>query len=169
MFHSVDPKLLDLNPFAAIGDQWMLITAGTKERCNTMTASWGGVGVLWGKNVATAYIRPQRYTKEFVDAQGYFTLSFFGEAYRKALNLCGSRSGRDVDKVRECGFTVAEAACGAPYFEQAGLVLVTTTPSTSGRSWRPWKTNEAAAGGVKEVLWNKNCKRSKSTGPSWRG
>ena len=124
MFHSVDPKLLDLNPFAAIGDQWMLITAGTKERCNTMTASWGGVGVLWGKNVATAYIRPQRYTKEFVDAQGYFTLSFFGEAYRKALNLCGSRSGRDVDKVRECGFTVAEAACGAPYFEQAGLVLV---------------------------------------------
>ena len=124
MFQKVDPKSLNLNPFAAIGDQWMLITAGTKERCNTMTASWGGLGVLWGAPMATAYIRPQRYTKQFVDDNEYFTLSFFSENYRPQLNLCGTKSGRDMDKVKACGFTVAEGAGGAPYFEQAELVLV---------------------------------------------
>lgn len=124
MFQKVDPKSLNLNPFAAIGDQWMLITAGTKGRCNTMTASWGGLGVLWGAPMATAYIRPQRYTKQFVDENEYFTLSFFSEDYRPQLSLCGTKSGRDMDKVKECGFTVAEGAGGAPYFEQAELVLV---------------------------------------------
>ncbi len=124
MFQNVDPKTLDLNPFAAIGSQWMLITAGTAEHCNTMTASWGGLGVLWGAPMATAYIRPQRYTKQFVDENEYFTLSFFPEEYRPQLGLCGSKSGRDVDKVKECGFTVAAGEGGAPYFEEAELVLV---------------------------------------------
>ena len=124
MFQKVDPKDLKDNVFSLIGDQWMLITAGTEERCNTMTASWGGLGVLWGAPAATCYIRPQRYTKEFVDREEYFTLSFFDESYRKALSLCGSKSGREVDKVKECGFTVRAAACGALYFEQARLVLV---------------------------------------------
>ena len=124
MFQKVDPKTLDRNVFSMIGEQWMLVTAGSAERCNTMTASWGGLGVLWGKNVATIYIRPQRYTYQFVEENGYFTLAFFGPAYRQALSLCGSKSGRDVDKIKECGFTVAEAAGGAPYFEQAELVLV---------------------------------------------
>ena len=124
MFQKVDPKSLTLNPFAAIGDQWMLITAGTPERLNTMTASWGGLGVLWGAPAATCYIRPQRYTKEFVDREEYFTLSFLGEEHRKALRLCGSRSGREADKVKECGSTVKAAECGAPYFEEAELVLV---------------------------------------------
>ncbi len=124
MFQKVDPKTLYFNPFAAIGDQWMLITAGTPERCSTMTASWGGLGVIWGAPSATCYIRPQRYTKEFVDREEYFTLAFFGEEHRKALQLCGSRSGREVDKVKECGFTVKAAECGAPYFEEAELVLV---------------------------------------------
>jgi len=124
MLHSVDPKTLSENVFSLIGDKWMLITAGTAERCNTMTASWGGLGVIWGAPTATCYIRPQRYTKEFVDREEYFTLTFFGEEWRKALALCGSKSGRDVDKVKECGFTVKTAACGAPYFEEADLVLV---------------------------------------------
>ena len=119
MFHKVDPKSLNENVFSLIGDKWMLITAGSRERCNTMTASWGGLGVIWGAPAATCYIRPQRYTKEFVDREEYFTLCFFGEEYRKALSLCGSKSGRDVDKVKECGFTVQAAECGAPYFDQA--------------------------------------------------
>ena len=80
--------------------------------------------VIWGGPSAICYIRPQRYTKEFVDREEYFTLAFFGEEYRPALSLCGSKSGRDVDKVKECGFTVKSAACGAPYFEEAGVVLV---------------------------------------------
>ena len=124
MFQKADPKTLEFNVFSAIGDQWMLITAGTKDKCNTMTASWGGLGVLWGAPMAVAYIRPQRYTKEFVDNSEYFTLSFFSEQYRKQLALCGSKSGREIDKVKECGFTVAEAQGGAPYFEQADLVFV---------------------------------------------
>ena len=123
MFEKIDPKALDQNVFSLIGDQWMLITAGTKDQCNTMTASWGGLGVLWGKPVATVYIRPQRYTLEFVEREDTFTLCFFGEEYRKALALCGSKSGRDMDKVKECGFTVATAE-GAPYFDEADLVLV---------------------------------------------
>ncbi|MEY8417703.1 flavin reductase [Oscillospiraceae bacterium 44-5] len=121
---NIDPKTLDQNVFSLIGDRWMLITAGTADRCNTMTASWGGLGVIWGAPAATCYIRPQRYTKEFVDREEYFTLAFSGEASRKALQLCGSKSGRDIDKVKECGFTVKTAACGAPYFEEAELVLV---------------------------------------------
>ena len=124
MFLKIDPKSLDLNAFSAIGEQWMLITAGTKDRCNTMTASWGALGVLWGAPMATVYIRPQRYTKQFVDENEYFTLSFFPEQYRQQLSLCGTKSGREVDKVKECGFTVAEGEGGAPYFEQAELVLV---------------------------------------------
>ena len=124
MLRNIDPKQITNNPFAMIGDQWMLITAGTAENCNTMTASWGGVGVLWQAPVATCYVRPQRYTKQFLDEQEYFTLTFFGEEYRDALKLCGSKSGRDVDKVKECGFTVERAACGAPYFAQAELVIV---------------------------------------------
>ena len=123
MFEKIDPKALDQNVFSLIGDQWMLITAGTKDQCNTMTASWGGLGVLWGKPVATVYIRPQRYTLEFVEREDTFTLCFFGEEYRKGLALCGSKSGRDVDKVKECGFTVATAE-GAPYFEEVDLVFV---------------------------------------------
>src|SRR5699024_11934868 len=99
MFTRIDPKELNKNVFSLIGDRWMLITAGTREKCNTMTASWGGLGVLWGKPVATVYIRPQRYTMEFVEGSEFFTLAFFGEAYRKALALCGSKSGREIDKV----------------------------------------------------------------------
>ena len=124
MFQSVDPKSLDQNVFSLIGDQWLLITAGTAEACNTMTASWGGLGVIWGAPAATCYIRPQRYTKEFVDREEYFTLTFFPEEYRKALSLCGTKSGREMDKVKKCGFTVKTASCGAPYFEEAELVLV---------------------------------------------
>lgn len=92
------------NPFELIGKQWMLISAGTANNWNTMTASWGGVGILWGKPVATVYIRPQRYTKEFVDQNEYFTISFLPEEYRKALSVCGSVSGKNVpDKWQEAG------------------------------------------------------------------
>lgn len=124
MLTKIDPKTLTLNPFQAIGSQWMLITAGNREGSNTMTASWGGVGIMWGKPVATAYIRPQRHTKTFVDREDYFTLSFLPEQYRKELSYCGSVSGRDEDKIAHCGFTLQYADCGAPYFAEAELVLV---------------------------------------------
>ena len=94
-FKEVALEDLDINPFSKIGKEWMLVTAGSgPEDCNTMTASWGGLGVIWGQNVATAYIRPQRYTKEFLDREGRFTLSFFGAGnQREALGLLGKVSG----------------------------------------------------------------------------
>ena len=74
-----------MNPFVAIGKEWMLITAGDENQVNTMTASWGGMGVLWNKDVVTAYIRPQRYTKEFVDSQDCFSLSFLMDIKKNFL------------------------------------------------------------------------------------
>lgn len=122
-FKEVKAEELQMNPFTKIGKEWMLITAGNEEKCNTMTASWGGVGIMWGKNAVTTYIRPQRYTKEFVDANDTFTISFFDESYRKALNICGSVSGRDKDKIKEAGLT-PYFVDGTAAFEEANLILV---------------------------------------------
>ena len=119
MFEKIDPRELDGNVFRRIGDQWMLVTAGDRSGCNTMTASWGGLGVLWGEPVATAYVRPQRYTKEFIDREKYFSLSFYDEKFRKQLALCGAKSGRDIDKVKECNFTVEYGLGDTHYFAEA--------------------------------------------------
>lgn len=121
-FKTLEPSQLG-NVFEMIGKQWMLITAGDRNACNTMTASWGGMGVLWGAPVAFAFIRPTRYTLEFIEKTDMFTLCFFDEEYRKALNFCGTKSGRDVDKVKATGLTPAYDG-EAVYFEQARTVLV---------------------------------------------
>lgn len=120
----IDVTALSQNVFSAIGRQWMLLTAGDREKANTMTVSWGGLGVLWGKNVATVYVRPQRYTYEFMEKGDTFTLSFLGEEWREALKLCGAKSGREVDKFRETGLTLAYGAGDAPYLQEAQVVLV---------------------------------------------
>ena len=75
-FQPVDLEQMEINPFRMIGRDWMLVTAGNVEKANTMTASWGGVGIMWGKNVAYVFIRESRFTKEFVDREGRFSLSF---------------------------------------------------------------------------------------------
>ena len=105
MFQSIDPKQLQENVFSLIGDQWTLITAGTPDHCNTMTASWGGLGVLWRKPVATIYVRPQRYTYTFLEENPYFTLSFFGPQWKKQLAYCGAVSGREETNLPPVGFT----------------------------------------------------------------
>ena len=92
--HSVPYDSLSLNPFTKLGQDWALVTAGDASGFNTMTVSWGALGYIWNRPTVTVYIRPQRYTKEFVDANELFTLSFYDESYRKALNICGSKSGR---------------------------------------------------------------------------
>lgn len=88
-----------------ISDDWALVSAGDRDKWNTMTISWGAVGELWGKDVVFAFIRPQRYTKEFMDREDYFTVSFFDERYKDALKICGSKSGRDCDKINMAGLT----------------------------------------------------------------
>ena len=119
----IDISELKFNPFEKIGKDWMLITAGNSEKFNTMTASWGQLGVLWNRNVMTCYIRPNRYTYEFIENGDTFTASFFGEEYRKALSFCGSHSGRDCDKIKETGLTPQEID-GNMTFSEADLVLV---------------------------------------------
>ena len=99
----LEVKDLKENFFEAIGKEWMLVTAGTKEKFNTMTASWGGIGWLWNKPVAFVFIRPERYTYEFVEKNDYLTLSFLGEENKKIHAVCGSKSGRNMDKVKETG------------------------------------------------------------------
>ena len=122
-FRKIDISKLSFNPFDKIGKQWMLLTGGDKDSFNTMTASWGQLGVLWNKNVLTCYIRPNRYTYDFVEKGECFTASFYGEEYRSALSFCGSHSGRDCDKAKETGLTPAEVD-GCMAFEEAELVLV---------------------------------------------
>ncbi|MBO5859232.1 MAG: flavin reductase [Clostridia bacterium] len=88
-----------------ISDGWGLVTAGNEEKFNTMTVSWGGLGEIWGKDAVFIFIRPQRYTYEFIEKEELFTLSFYGEEFRNALKICGSQSGRNTDKVADAGLT----------------------------------------------------------------
>lgn len=122
-FKTIEVRKIVDNPFKLIGDDWMLITAGTPTRFNMMTASWGGVGVLWGKEVCFCFIRPERYTYGFMEEAETFTLSFFEEKYRGILELCGTKSGRDLDKVAATGLTVVSGAGEGVYFAEARLVL----------------------------------------------
>ena len=106
-----------------ISDNWGLVTAGNAEKFNTMTISWGGLGEIWGKDAVFIFIRPQRYTYEFIEKEDIFTLSFYGNEYKDALKICGSKSGRDIDKVAATGLTPVFADGGVT-FEQAEYTLV---------------------------------------------
>lgn len=122
-FQEIDLNLETINPFEKIGKEWFLVTAGDEQGFNMMTASWGFMGVVWNKNTAVTMIRPQRYTKEFVDNAQYFTLSFFQKEYQKALSFCGSNSGRDFDKAKETGLTPLFID-GTTSFEEADMILI---------------------------------------------
>lgn len=122
MWREISPYEIE-NAMKLIGKDWMLISAEKDGAVNTMTASWGCMGVLWNKPVCTAFIRPQRYTYEFSEAADKMTFSFFDESYRDALKFCGTKSGRDYDKFRECGLSY-EIDDGAPIINEARLVIV---------------------------------------------
>lgn len=122
MFKKIDIKELDKNTVSLFDDSWALLTAGNGESYNTMTVSWGMMGELWNKDVCTAFVRPQRYTYEFMEKNDTFTLSFFSEEYRNALTLCGRKSGRDIDKAGETGLVPMECEGGVT-FEQAEIVI----------------------------------------------
>lgn len=122
-FTEIKPDQITDNTFKLIGADWMLITAGSINNYNTMTANWGGLGFFWNKNVAICVVRPSRYTYEFMEGTDVFTLSFFTDDYREALNYCGFYSGRDVNKASETGLTAVESDNGAVYFSQARLVM----------------------------------------------
>ncbi len=121
-FHEIEPYQIKDNVFQLIEKGWMLVTAGTPDSFNTMTASWGGLGSLWGHLVSFAFIRPQRYTFQFMERASYYTLSFFTEEYRNVLNFCGTNSGRDVDKIAATGLTPIFNTQSIT-FQEARLVL----------------------------------------------
>lgn len=114
------------NLFEKIDKEWFLLAAGDREYTNMMTCSWGTVGELWGKRVAIAYVRKTRHTFSLMEKGEFFTLNFFGDAHRDALGLCGSKSGRDMDKVAATGLTTCygDDAGDVPYFAEAETVLV---------------------------------------------
>lgn len=121
----IDVRDLTGNVFKSIGSEWMLVTAGTTDRFNTMTASWGCLGWLWNKPVAVVFIRPERFTHTFIDSSPTLTLTFLGNSdeARRAYNFCGSHSGRDCDKAAATGLTPVATDGGGVTFAQARLAL----------------------------------------------
>lgn len=119
----IAPKEINSNTFKMIGDDWMLITAAKNGKVNTMTASWGGLGVFCGKDVTFTFIRPQRYTKEFVDSSATFSISILPEQYRQQLGYLGKVSGRDEDKISKSGLTTVYDG-NTPYFAEADTVII---------------------------------------------
>ncbi|MBN2324840.1 MAG: flavin reductase [Spirochaetes bacterium] len=122
-FRVIDPLDLDESPFRIIGTEWMLITAGSRDEYNTMTAAWGGFGTLWSWSVAFCFVRPTRYTYGFMEKTDAFSLCFFERKYKKALDICGTKSGRDTDKVKAAGLTPVWDE-DTVYFDEARLVLL---------------------------------------------
>ena len=102
----------------------MLLTAGTKEDCNTMAVGWGGLGSLWSRPVVTLYVRPNRHTIGFLEREDHFSLSVLPKELDDKVDFCGTVSGRDVDKIKECGFHVESGLGGTPYIAEARLVLI---------------------------------------------
>ena len=121
----IDVTTLNDNVFTTIGKEWMLVAAGNEEKFNMMTASWGCLGWLWNHPVAIVYIRPERYTHEFIEANDKMSLVFLGnsEEARKAYAFCGSKSGRDHDKASECALTPVATPDGHITFGEARLTL----------------------------------------------
>ena len=123
MFEEIDVLNLSLPVFRLINNNWMLITAGDVENHNTMTASWGGFGILWHSPMATIFVRPQRYTKKFLDKEEFFTLSFFEEKYKDALSFCGTHSGADVNKDKQTNLHPYKIENSVAY-EEASLIFL---------------------------------------------
>ena len=113
----------NINPFTLFDSDWSLLTAGDMDSFNSMTVSWGSLGTLWGKPVATVYVKPARYTHGFMEDSDYFTLGFFDEKYRPALMLMGTKSGRDTDKPAASGLTPVPVQNAVTYMEAHTTLL----------------------------------------------
>ncbi len=124
--HPIDIYAFTAQPLHLFDRQWLLLTSGDFKRgeYNAMTISWGSLGIMWGRPFVQVVVRPQRYTYEFMEAYDSFTLTAFSKEYRKALNLLGTKSGRDGDKITEAGLTPVASECvAAPGFDEAELVM----------------------------------------------
>lgn len=153
----VKPSDLTDNLIRLIASDWMLVTAGDRTKFNTMTANWGGMGYLWNRNVTFIFVRPERYTYGFIESNEGFTLTFFDARYRDALDLCGTKSGRDCDKVAEAGLTPFFTESGLPAFAEARIVLECRklyASQLTGEAFidaEPLKTHYSAKGGIHKM------------------
>lgn len=123
LFKEINIESLELAPFASLKNDWALVTSGNEQSLNTMTVSWGGLGIIWQKPVSFIFIRPQRYTFEFLEKNDYYSLSFLEEGHKDILGICGSKSGRDIDKINETGL-IPIFDNESPYFKQSKLVFI---------------------------------------------
>lgn len=123
LFTSIEPAEIAENAVRLIGSDWALLTAGTQDRFNTMTISWGFMEFLWNRPCAVCFVRPSRHTFSFIERADDFTLSFFNEDMRGALHFCGANSGRDTDKIAATGLVPKILENGTVAFEQAKLIL----------------------------------------------
>lgn len=108
---------IHVNPFERFNSDWALVTAGTPERYNSMTISWGSMGTIWNKPIITVYVRPDRYTWRFLNENETFTVSFYPKRFRSALSKMGTLSGRDCDKASEAGLTPKALQVGMTFTE----------------------------------------------------
>ncbi len=122
-FEEVNLQNFKFNPFSMLFKDWALVAAGDEQNHNAMTVSWGGFGVLWNRFVATIYIRPQRFTKKFVDSNNQFTINFFDEQFKSALQFCGTNSGENCDKDLQTGLKAINFKTAVGY-KQSKLVFV---------------------------------------------
>jgi len=120
MFKEITLKDFIYNP--SDESRWIL-SAGSHNDFNAMTANWGGVGYIWNKPVAFAFVRPTRHTFQFIDEGDMFTLSFFSEEYADALKICGEKTGKLSDKIAEAKLTPVPTPAGNPTFDEADIVL----------------------------------------------
>lgn len=116
-------KDLNVNAFSLFNDDWALLTAGTQEHFNTMAISWGSLGTLWSRPAATIYVKPVRYTHDFMESSEYFTLSFFPGNFHRDMAYLGSHSGRDGDKLSNTALTPVTVG-NTVAFEEAHTVLL---------------------------------------------
>ena len=119
----IKPKKLEEMPFDLFTGQGVLLSSGTLENYNMMTIGWGTLGTLWGKSVAIVYVRPSRFTYEFMEKNETFSISAFGDDFGKILNLCGSKSGREIKKMELEGLSPTESE-RTVYFQEAKLALI---------------------------------------------
>lgn len=109
--------------FKEFADGLVLVTAGNKEKYNTMTIAWGSLGTLWSKSICNVYVKKNRYTHGFLDSNDYFTVSFFTSEYKKDLGILGTKSGKDIDKVSLTSLTPIKEDTYV-YFKEAKYTLV---------------------------------------------
>lgn len=134
MLEEISVGTLELDSFTTIGNDWMLVTAGTAAKWNTMTAAWGCLGYLWDRNVVILFVRQSRYTHDFLERSSGFTCSFFPAGHRSDLRYLGSHSGRKEDKVAKTGLTPVKLTDGRMSFAEANLVFSCTKASRTDLS-----------------------------------